>query len=408
MVILIVAAIIRLGWVIRLTDDPASLARLPDQVGYLELGTNLLEGRGLNFVDPRFADVIHACRMPGYPAFIVACGAHLKTIRVVQALLDASCVLAVYLLGRRWIGAGGSLIAAAFVALNPFLVYFCGLILSETLFTAMLVWGMALLTLPQPREGRSSVKYALSWWLGALLLVGSIYVRPSALMLPIFLGLVSALVNVGVPRPYDRRWMPPVATLMLIMTVLALLPWAWRNHQVLGKWIWTTTNDGITLYDGFHPDATGASNQSFVTAMPQLAAMDEIARSDYLSGLARQFVRENPRRSVELGVIKAARTLSPVPLSSEFGGDMRLMVVALAYMIPLDLLAIAGLWLGRIPRPVKVFLLIPLLYFVIIHAASVGSLRYRIPSDVPIAVLAGLGAVALRGSSVEQIPTADK
>ena len=31
------------------------------------------------------------------------------------------------------------------MAVNPFLIYFSGLILSETLFTAMMVWGMVLL-----------------------------------------------------------------------------------------------------------------------------------------------------------------------------------------------------------------------------------------------------------------------
>jgi len=28
---------------------------------------------------------------------------------------------------------------------------------------------------------------------------------------------------------------------------------------VLGRWIWTSTNAGFTAYDGFNPDATGAS-----------------------------------------------------------------------------------------------------------------------------------------------------
>ena len=39
-----------------------------------------------------------------------------------------------------------SLVAAMFVAFNPFLVYFSALILTETLFTTMLAWGMLLIT----------------------------------------------------------------------------------------------------------------------------------------------------------------------------------------------------------------------------------------------------------------------
>ena len=71
--------------------------------------------------------------------------ADLRIIRVVQALIDTSTVLAAYLLARRWLSPRASLFAAFIVAINPFLIYFTGLVLSETLFIAMLAWGMALL-----------------------------------------------------------------------------------------------------------------------------------------------------------------------------------------------------------------------------------------------------------------------
>ena len=35
-------------------------------------------------------------------------------------------------------------------------------------------------------------------------------------------------------------------TSMLLLTILMLLPWAIRNHRVLGQWVWTSTNAGIT------------------------------------------------------------------------------------------------------------------------------------------------------------------
>jgi hypothetical protein len=91
--------------------------------------------------------------------------------------------------------------------------------------------------------------------------------------------LASLAVNRETPEPYHRRWWAlPVGTSMLILTVLVLAPWAMRNHRVVGRWIWTSTNAGITRYDGFNPDATGASDQSFVAAMPQLKSMTETER----------------------------------------------------------------------------------------------------------------------------------
>ena len=72
----------------------------------------------------------------------------MRAIRVVQALLDAATVLAVFLLARLTIknaNGNAACIAAAVVAFNPMLVYVSSLVLSETLFIAMLAWGMVLL-----------------------------------------------------------------------------------------------------------------------------------------------------------------------------------------------------------------------------------------------------------------------
>ena len=152
------------------------------------------------------------------------------------------------------------------------------------MFTAMLVWGMALLV-----NGRRA-----AWWGGAITLALSVLVRPSAVFLPVGLGISSMVVNRNRGGPYQSRWLPPVGAVMLILTALVLVPWAYRNSRVLGKWIWTTTNTGITAYDGFNPHATGASDQSFVKTMPQLRSMPEVERSRYLWDCAMQYITGAP------------------------------------------------------------------------------------------------------------------
>lgn len=376
--ILLFALLARLAWGIYLPADDTALARLPDQREYLELGRNLIGGNGLNFVDPRFADVVHAYRAPGYPLLVAACAGNVRAIRALQAVLDTSAVLATFLLARRWLDAGASLVAAGIVAVNPFLIYFAALVLSETLFVSMLVWGMAMITTPRQASAR--------WWLGAVMLAASVLVRPSALLLPVCLAISAAIANRGAGPA--TRWAPPVGATMLLLIGTMLLPWAYRNYRVLGTWIWTTTNTGITMYDGFNPDARGGSDQRFVASMPQLRAMTEVQRSNYLQELARQYISQNRRHSVLLGLVKIARTWSPVPLSDEYGGNARYVAAAAAYMIPFGLLCFLGLFFGSPPTAAKVFLLLPAIYFTVAHAASVGSLRYRIPADVPMAVLA--------------------
>src|SRR5437016_1245420 len=121
-VILLLALTLRLGWAISRNTNEDSLAALPDQREYLELGRNLLHGQGLKFYDPRFDDEVRAFRTPGYPLLIAACGGNVRIIRIAAAFLDTSTALAVYLLARRWLSERACLFAATLVATNLYMV----------------------------------------------------------------------------------------------------------------------------------------------------------------------------------------------------------------------------------------------------------------------------------------------
>jgi hypothetical protein len=258
------------------------------------------------------------------------------------------------------------------VAINPFLIYFSGLLLSETLFTAMLAWGMVLLLSPARKK--------LGWLRGTILLAMSIHVRPSVLLLPVILGFAS------VPFATARL---KRAALAGVVILAALAPWAWRNSRQsgLGHWIWTTTNGGITAYDGWNPTASGGSNQAFLRDMPELRGMAEIQRSDYLAGRAREFVMNHPGRAVKLALLKLVRLWSPMPLSEQYSSPAY-RAAGLLYCVPFDLLVLAGLIRGKLSPAAKVFLLLPALYLTVVHMASVGSLRYLLPAIPPMGVVA--------------------
>jgi 4-amino-4-deoxy-L-arabinose transferase-like glycosyltransferase len=386
LVLVILAALgVRLGWALTRPADNAAIDQLPDQREYLETARNYLAGEGLSFTDPRFVQRVQAFRTPGYPLFLAACRGNVRAARVAQAVIDTGTVLAAYLLAVRWLSPATGLLAALFVAFNPFLIYFSGLLLTETLFTALLAWGMVLLV------SRST----WAWLAGGMALALSVLVRPGAIAMPVMLGVLAAIANRADGPAYHRKWPLPVGTTMLLLTIAALLPWASRNHRVVGRWIWTSTNEGITRYDGFNPDATGASDQAFVAAMPQLRRMSETERDRYLAEQAQQFIRENPRRAIELAGEKILRTWSPRPMSSEFSRPLYV-AAALAFSLPFDLLVILGLLRPTgLRKSAKLFLLSPAVYLTVAAAASVGSLRYRIPAEVPMSVLSAAGATSL-------------
>lgn len=385
--LLLIALALRLTWA--LMQPPAIDPNLPDQGEYLELAQNFLAGKGLAFTDLRFGQTVYAYRAPGYPLFLAGCFASPTVARVVQALLDASTVLGVFLLGRRWLGDGPSLLGALLAAFNPFLIYFSGLLLSETLFTCLLVWGMVLLA------WRPNVVW------GGMVLALAVLVRPAAAALPVLLGLLAAFLNYHpgeLVRPSFARL--GTGATMLLLVLVALFPWALRNRLVLDHWVWLSTNGGITKYDGWNPDATGASNQDFLKspAMAHVARLQEIERDRYFSDLADRYVAETwknrPLHLLRLIGWKAARTWSPLPLSDNFGRPLY-QAIALIYTIPFDLLIVLAVGLARLGRWGKVFLLAPAIYFTLLHALSVGSLRYRIPAEPALAVLAGAGAAVL-------------
>jgi hypothetical protein len=180
----------------------------------------------------------------------------------------------------------------------------------------------------------------------------------------------------------------------LFSLILFLALWAWRNDSILGHWIWTTTNTGITQYDGFNPKATGASDQRFVQQMPYLQQLDEIGRNAYLHSLADAYIRSHPGRDFTLALTKLARTFSPVPLSEQFGKPVYLAIAA-AYSVPTFLLALVALvrWSGG--WRTKLLLLSVPIYFAVIHACSIGSLRYRVPAEPFLAILAAAGVESL-------------
>lgn len=398
--LLAAALAVRVGFVLSLPVDEAAMARsLPDQREYLDLGRNLLAGDGLRFVDPRFSDEVRAFRTPGYPVLVAACGGNVAVVRVVQAAIDTSTVLATFLLAWRWLSPRLSLLAAAGVAANPFLVYFCSLILTETLFASLVAWSMALLARTGSggggRANRAGGRRA-AFWIGVSLACCAIYVRPSAAGLPLVLGAAAVLAGGSTQVLRLKGFTLPVGAAMLALTVTALAPWAVRNRTVTGAWVWTSTNDGFTLYDGLNPDADGSSDQSFVRRMPVLQTMNEVARSRYLSRQALAWAGENPRRAVELAGRKLARMWSPVPLSAEFGGRRAYVGVAAAYAVPLFVLTMIGLWAGPLPRSAKVLLVLPAVYFSVGHAITVGSLRYRVPAEPMLCVVA---ASAFAGAS---------
>jgi len=382
-----VALAARAGWgVLRMarSAEPSAL-EFPDEEQYWMMARSLSEGHGL-----RDELGFRATRMPLYPGFLalfVAQPDGAARARAVQWFFGALAAsftvgLATSLAGRR-----AGYLAGLIVALDPFLIFFASLLLTETLFITALCGLWWTLAIAMRRDHGSSI--AGTWLAIGAVAALCIYLRESSL------GLVFAgLIVVALVRRLDRRVLMGAAIATGVV-VVSLIPWAARNRSVTGDWCWLTHRNGISLYDGVGPQAAGDSDLGRVKQSPAVRDLNEVEWNRYFLKEAFASIKADPVRVVRLAGVKLLRMWNPFPNVETYrSGGAR--VVSAIWTIPLFALAIggAGVWLMCYRRRgicATLFLLLPAIYFSMLHSLFVGSVRYRLPAMPMIAVLAAAG-----------------
>lgn len=187
------------------------------------------------------------------------------------------------------------------------------------------------------------------------------------------------------------------AIVLLAATAAALAPWAIRNKRVTGHYVVTTLWMGPTLYDSLGPQATGASNMTFYDrdALRQ-KGLSEYEVDRYYRWHAWESVRDNPWRAVRLAAVKLGRFWKPWPSAAQFDHLLHRAAVFLSF-VPLVALAGYGWWRFRNDPWCWLLTVGPILCFSLVHLVVVGSLRYRLPAEYPLCVMAAAGIGTLVG-----------
>lgn len=175
-----------------------------------------------------------AYRTPGYPLFLAridAYGGDLRTVLVVQNLLDAALAwLVIVLTQAAGVPRRGALLAGLAWALHPALIVYDNFILTETLFNVFCLVALAVAVFARSIWG---------WTAAGLLLGVATLIRPVGLL---YLPAAVALVATGT----SSRWR--AALVMAVYSVLLPGLWVVRNHAHGYGWRLSTIGELHMLY----------------------------------------------------------------------------------------------------------------------------------------------------------------
>lgn len=334
-------------------------------------------------------------RAPGYPLALapvfVLFGDEppILAARVCGAALGTLAVAAVYWLARLLWDSRVGIAAALAAALYPGAIALSVFVLSEALFSPLILLQMVL-WIAAVRAARSTS--ALGRGLCAGVLAGlATLARPSWLL---FTPLAVVAVLLG---SHGRARHFLVSGTMLLGLVLTMLPWWIRNAGVTGRFVPTTLQVGVSLYDGWNPQADGSSDLSFVPHLEQVERSRPAPPDDrdvfeyrldrHFRELALDWARTHPGDVVALAAQKLIRLWNVWPNEPAFRALPFRLAVFVSF-VPVMLLAVAGTWRFRELGWPLVLLWLPALYLTLLHVVFVSSLRYREPVMLPLLALA--------------------
>ncbi|MCA9324580.1 glycosyltransferase family 39 protein [Candidatus Saccharibacteria bacterium] len=232
-----------------------------------------------------------AVRSPGYPLFVAPFVSGmpdrttLTNIVVVQALISTLSVLIAYLLYRRFLAPPWALTAGLLTCLSPHLISMNVYILTESLFTFLLLLTLWLFTLYQSQERITYV------FLAGLMLGAATLTRPS---LQYFIAPMLIMIYLYLPAGHRSK-----AMITLSMGLLVLIgPWHIRNVMSTGE----VSDSRLMvnfLHHGMYPDFQ-YRGQVESTGFPYRYDPDaaEISKDipSVLSAIEQEFARQPARQ----------------------------------------------------------------------------------------------------------------
>lgn len=293
--VLAVALVLRVTWALYVQQEPSTFG---DPFIYLNTARGIVDGKGYHLLFSTLPTAFHPIGYPGWLAGIVWVARSLGLerhdtllITLVQALLGTASVALVWAIARRLFDDRVAIIAAALTACFPNLIFYTGLIYSETLY----VFGILLAVWIVVRADWAPVPSLPVIALFGLVVGLTALVRPFTLPLPLLLGV--GLLRAG------ARWadIARVVAIALGIAVLVLVPWTIRNSRALDSFVPVSTNLGDTLCLDYSPGAYGGFRELPADCSPPFEGPTaEAKQNSHNLRVATRWARAHPLDVLEL------------------------------------------------------------------------------------------------------------
>ena len=323
---------------------------------------------------------------PGYPLLLASVfmitGPSAGAVFFLNSIFALLGAWAVWKLTAENWGEKQALLAAFIWSLYPYYVYYSAYAMTDMIHISLLPL-IILLTL------RSSVKTGAGFVSG--LASGILFLIRSTAIFLVPLQMVWLFVK--------RKWR--AALMLMAGFILCCIPWVARNQLVLGSPVLMPTKGSLNLWMRNNPSLLaieGISIPGFIedgirrSELLEYPVMDgfdtELGRSRLLMDRAKEFIFANPLLFSYLTVIRSGLFLSPI------GGTIENPIAKLAgLLIYLPMLIIAAGEAFRRRRDGRVILLVSFFaLYLALHSLAHGGVRYRLPVDTILIILASLFA----------------
>jgi hypothetical protein len=342
----------------------------------------------------------NAFSMPGYAWFVAGiyrlCGAgpeRFQPVRVTQAVFAVMTLALIFGIGDALLGRRAGWVALALNAFYPSGIRAVQYLLTETVFTLLLVVQVALMVWAS--RSRRRLAYAS---LGVAT-AAAMYVRPVAGLVPLLL-LALELYRRGAgsysPMPFGR--LAVRFGLLGLVVALVMAPWVARNGRLYGVFMPTTSAPMLPAIQG----ETIVRGLPFpAETIPQLADLAPYGNDDHRFAVesAARIAARMPRATMAevLAAQRVKARMLGVALTSPFTFfSTAAPVMSVSFAMQASLLALALIGLGRRRREPEMLALVggvPI-YFAAVHwMVSILWSRYLYPAMPMVLMMAAAGLV---------------